>query len=272
MKAYASMRRRFSNFASSFSNVNRNMGKYRNLFIAQLIHLGQLKSIPMASAALNFYYGRLDEGDADLHRLLVDSAKRGTSPVVHRKKATQDDIDAVVRWALRDNTNKAITDACIILLSFSAFLRISEVASVQKAHLENKGQGIWWLKIPKSKSDQMKIGTTVAFKIRQEDSILWQKFMDILKSRKREHFIFATSAGDKPTTDDIRKRMKEVLKEAGLSKRALTSHSFRGGAATVALRNGASHDEIKRVGRWKSTSAMLHYIEPTPIKWYQNLR
>ena len=265
MTAYTSMRIRFADFTSSFNGVNSNLGKYRNLFLAQLIHLGQVKSIPAAVAALNFFYGRLSEGDAELQKLLIDSAKREAAPVIHRKKATEEDIDRVVQWALTEDTGSAITEACIVLLSFLAFLRISEAVNVQKNHLEDKGNGTWWLRIPRSKTDQRGMGTIIAFKVQGASGILWNKFMEMIKESSQSCFIFAATSESRPTTDNVRKRINMVLKKAGLAHRGLTSHSFRGGAATVALRKGISQEEIKRVGRWKSTSAMLHYIKPTPF-------
>ncbi|EYC32692.1 hypothetical protein Y032_0002g1044 [Ancylostoma ceylanicum] len=265
MEAYSSMRRRFADFSASFTNANSNLGKYRNLFIAHLIHMGQLKSIPIATAALNFFYGRLDDGDAELQKLLVDSAKRETPPIVHRKKASQEDIDAIVDWALTNESDETITESSIVLLSFLAFLRIGETACVRKKDLEDKGNGTWWVRIPKSKTDQRGLGSTVAFKIQGKVEEIWRKFMKVLKKIKGEQFIFATQSGNRPTTDALRKRISAVLNRAGLGHKGLTPHSFRGGAATVALRNGANQEDIKRVGRWKSTSALLHYIEPTPL-------
>ncbi|KHJ82983.1 site-specific recombinase, phage integrase family, partial [Oesophagostomum dentatum] len=271
MAAYTSMRNRFADFTSSFTSVNSNMGKYRNLFIAQLIHLRQVKSIPVAVAALNFFYGRLSEGDAELQKLLIDSAKRDSPPVIHRRKATEEDIDAVVQWALREDTNAAVTEACIVLLSFLAFLRISETANVRRNHLEDKGNGTWWLRIPRSKTDQRGMGTVIAFKVQETCGILWNRFVEQITKLPKSCFIFATTSGSRPTTDNLRKRINNVLKKAGLAHRDLTSHSFRGGAATVALRKGISQEEIKRKQRtmhrtekWKGTQGEPCIITVSP--------
>ncbi|RCN40950.1 site-specific recombinase, phage integrase family [Ancylostoma caninum] len=265
MEAYSSMRRRFADFSGSFANAGSNLGKYRNLFIAHLIHMGQVKSIPVATAALNFFYGRLDDGDAEVQKLLVDSAKREAPPIIHRRKASQEDIDAIVEWGLRNNSDEAVTESSIILLSFLAFLRIGETACVRKKDSEDKGNGTWWLRIPRSKTDQQRLGSTVAFKVQGKAEELWHKFTKVLKNLREEQFIFATRPGDRPTTDALRKRMNSDLNRAGLGHKGLTPHSFRGGAATVALRNGVNQEDIKRVGRWKSTSALLHYLDPTPL-------
>ncbi|KHJ96805.1 site-specific recombinase, phage integrase family [Oesophagostomum dentatum] len=186
-------------------------------------------------------------------------------PVTHRKKATQEDVDAVVQWALKEDTATAITESSIILLLFLAFLRISEAANIRKSHLEDNGGGTSGVKIPKTKTDQRGKGSIVAFNVKGVESILWNKFIDITTQRNKNQLIFANPADRKPKTDELRKRINAGLKNAGLSHKGLTSHSFRGGAATTALRRGVSQEDIKRVGRWKSTSVMLSYIEPTAM-------
>lgn len=89
--------------------------------------------------------------------------------------------------------------------------------------------------------------------------------MKVLMNKSGEKYAFAAPSGDRTTTDALRKRTSSVLNRAGLSHRGLTPLSFLGGAATVALKNGLSQEDIKRVGRWKTTSALLHYIDPTPL-------
>ncbi|XGW11560.1 hypothetical protein V3C99_012776 [Haemonchus contortus] len=263
MSAYSAMRIRFETFTSSLSIPRAHLGKLRNLFIAHLVHKDQLKAIPMAIAALNFFYGRLEGGEAELQKLLVDSAKRETSPVVNRRKASEEDVNTVVNWALLDGSRESVEDACAILLSFLAFLRISETANVQKKHVQDKGQGVWWLFIPKSKTDQLKRGTTTAFKVAGAHKSLWDQFMNQSLHKTGDHYLFGSTSG--PATDALRKRINSTLHSAGLHHKGLTPHSFRGGAATAALRRGVNQEDIKRVGRWKSTSSMLHYLEPTPI-------
>ncbi|KAL6730913.1 hypothetical protein Aduo_001835 [Ancylostoma duodenale] len=184
------------------------------------MHAGQNKSIPLTTTALNFYYGRLTDGDAEAQKLFIDSSKRDIAPIVHRTKAIQDDANAVVNWALNEDSEGAITDACIVLLSFLAFLRIGETAGIRKRHLEDKGSEAWWLHIPRSKTDQCAAGATIAFKVQGRDKILWYRFMQILATQPRDQFVFGTTAGSKPTTDALRKRLNTVLISADFVGRA----------------------------------------------------
>ncbi|XGW28095.1 hypothetical protein V3C99_008140 [Haemonchus contortus] len=133
--AYSSMRKRFEDFASTLSVDRSHLGNLRNLFLAHLIN--------ESYDDLNFFYGRLEGGEAKLQKLLIDSAKKETPVVVHERKASEEDIDKVVDWALNTDTIKATEDCCIILLLFAAFLRINEAAAVRKEHLESKEDGPW---------------------------------------------------------------------------------------------------------------------------------
>ncbi|KAL6735945.1 hypothetical protein Aduo_006344 [Ancylostoma duodenale] len=91
--------------------------------------------------------------------------------------------------------------------------------------------------------------------------------MDVLQSLtwKSKNFLWIRRKGYNPHNTQYQSYTRRLMISARLGRKCLTSHSFRGGAATVALRGGVSQDDIKRMDRWKSTSAMLHYTEPTPI-------
>ncbi|EYC12634.1 hypothetical protein Y032_0046g1335 [Ancylostoma ceylanicum] len=130
---------------------------------------------------------------------------------------------------------------------FLAFLRVGEAASLRKKHLVCKGNGVWWVHIARSKTDQQKRGNTVAFNIVGQNALLWTRFQEYLDNISEESFIFAPESKYPPTTDLLRKRVNAVLQNAGIGHKGLTPHSFRGGAATAAIRSGVTQDEIKRV-------------------------
>ncbi|KAK6045698.1 site-specific recombinase, phage integrase family, partial [Cooperia oncophora] len=246
--AYSSMRRRFDEFTTTLAIEKTHLGKLRNLFLAHLINQNQLKILSTAVASLNFFYGHLEDGEAELQKLLMDSAKKEAPAVMHKEKASEEDVDKMVEWALNMNTAKATEDCCIILLSYLAFLRISETAAVRKEHLQAKGGDIWWLLIPKSKTDQSKRGTEVAFKVQGRRAVLWNKFVALIADKSPHQFIFSPKFAHQPSTDSLRKRIDNVLQGAGLLHKGFTSHSFRGGAAAAALRRGVSYEDIRRVG------------------------
>lgn len=66
----------------------------------------------------------------------------------------------------------------------------------------------------------------------------------------------------KTTLDD---RLKALLHSAKLKHFHITSHSFRGGAATSALNAGISQVSVMQAGRWKTTRSFQRYINLSPI-------
>ncbi|PIO71587.1 site-specific recombinase, phage integrase family [Teladorsagia circumcincta] len=196
---------------------------------------------------INDNQGHLEKGEAELQKLLIGLAKKQTPAVGHKEKATDEDIDRGVNWALNIDTPETMEDSCIILLSFLAFLRINETAAVRKKHLERKSTDVWWLLIPKSKTDQIRRGTTVAFRVQGNRMVLWNKFMGLIADERPGRFLFSTDLAHPPSTDSLRRRISSVLRSCGLQDKGLTSHPFQGGAATAAMKRGVNED-IKRVG------------------------
>ena len=54
------------------------------------------------------------------------------------------------------------------------------------------------------------------------------------------------------------RRFKDIL---GLPEKSLTTHTFRRSGATVLANNGASLIQLKRAGRWTSSTVAEGYIE-----------
>ena len=70
-------------------------------------------------------------------------------------------------------------------------------------------------------------------------------------------FIFQN--GDPVRTDDIRSILRFALAGLKLNESLYDTHSFRIGRATDLFKMGRSVEDIKRVGRWKS-SAVYKYL------------
>ena len=63
----------------------------------------------------------------------------------------------------------------------------------------------------------------------------------------------------------LRDRLKALLQTTGISHVNITSHSFRGGAATQALKLGAHQFDVMQAGRWKTVSAFQSYLAPQTL-------
>ncbi|KAK6016053.1 hypothetical protein OSTOST_18468, partial [Ostertagia ostertagi] len=156
-------------------------------------------ALPLAVAALNFFYRHLERGEAELQKFLIDLAKKQTPAIRHKEKATDED-------------------------GYSTDVK--------------------WLLIPKSKTDQIKRGTTVAFRVQDNRMVLWDKLMGPIADEP-DRFLFSTDSAHPASSDSLRRRINEVLRSCGIQDKGLTSHSLRGGAATAAMRKGVKYEDIQ---------------------------
>jgi integrase len=75
-----------------------------------------------------------------------------------------------------------------------------------------------------------------------------------------EHLIFFTRNGTPLTTNNVRRRLRSVLAEAGID--GVTPHAFRRTVATVLDRAGGADLAAEMLGHTSSKITKQHYIEP----------
>lgn len=75
-----------------------------------------------------------------------------------------------------------------------------------------------------------------------------------------EHLIFFTRNGTPLTTNNVRRRLRAVLDEAGIE--GVTPHSFRRTVAAVIDRAGGADLAAEMLGHTSSEITKAHYIEP----------
>lgn len=78
-------------------------------------------------------------------------------------------------------------------------------------------------------------------------------------SEDPEHLVFFTRNGTPLTTNNIRRRLRAVLEEAGIE--GVTPHSFRRTVATVLDRAGGADLAAEMLGHTSSKITKEHYIE-----------
>lgn len=81
-----------------------------------------------------------------------------------------------------------------------------------------------------------------------------------IASEAPEHLIFFSRNGTPLTTNNIRRRLRAVLEEAGIV--GVTPHSFRRTVATVLDRAGGADLAAEMLGHTSSKITKEHYIEP----------
>lgn len=79
-------------------------------------------------------------------------------------------------------------------------------------------------------------------------------------SAEPDHLIFFTRNGTPLTTNNVRRRLRAVLNEAGID--GVTPHSFRRTVATVLDRASGPELAAEMLGHTSSKITKEHYIEP----------
>lgn len=79
-------------------------------------------------------------------------------------------------------------------------------------------------------------------------------------SEDHEHLIFFTRNGTPLTTNNIRRRLRAVLAEAGIA--GVTPHSLRRTVVTMLDRAGGADLAAEMLGHTSSKITKQHYVEP----------
>lgn len=81
-----------------------------------------------------------------------------------------------------------------------------------------------------------------------------------IASEDQDHLIFYTRNGTPLTTNNVRRRLRSVMAEAGIE--GVTPHSFRRTVATMLDRAGGADLAAEMLGHTSSEITKAHYIEP----------
>ena len=118
------------------------------------------------------------------------------------------------------------------------------------------------LRIKTSKTDQLRIGTTLVLGATKAEICPVAALLDYLNRRGSSPGpLFITKGGAPLRQQVFVANIQQALTAAGLEGINFNGHSFRIGAATTASEGGIPETTIKILGRWDSM-AYLHYIRP----------
>ena len=160
------------------------------------------------------------------------------------------------------------------LLTFFAALRISEVVAGSKGDESRTAlqladvqlrDGVMRLHIHRSKVDQWGKGVSVTLTQCQIATICPVRAMEVYLSRRgtKQGYLFIHNDGSPLTRYQFWRFAKEALRREGAHGLQFGTHSFRIGAASTAASLGYQPQDIKRIGRWASTT-YRRYVRPLP--------
>ena len=125
------------------------------------------------------------------------------------------------------------------------------------------------LRIKASKTDQLRVGTTIALGATKAEICPVTALLDYLNRRGYTPGpLFITEGGTPLRRQAFVDNIQQALTAVGLEGSKFNGHSFRIGAATTASEVGVPETTIKILGRWRSM-AYQRYIRPPPDKLAQ---
>uniref|UniRef100_A0A914XTL6 Tyr recombinase domain-containing protein n=1 Tax=Plectus sambesii TaxID=2011161 RepID=A0A914XTL6_9BILA len=222
-----------------------------------------------ARAALVWYFELLgcqaNLARAPIAVAMAQGAQRRAPLVVHHEKVTGEEMRLI--YSRFTGPNLSLIDhriGTVLSLLFGAFLRVSEVVALRKDDI-SFDSGRVWLAIRKSKTDQL--GKSERRPIARSDGAYCavanlEKWMAKVPCSA---FLFpclstATSMATKPmSADSVRAELQRVLQACGIAC-PLTPHSFRGGAATMAVEKGVPVRAVMAMSRWQSPGGFAPYV------------
>ena len=279
-KAYGKALQNYNNFVNSYYDHDSSFPvnfDHLQRYIAYLHHLGlAIGSVQSALSAINYIHKAM--GGADVFqnvwvaRMMLGFKKSHTPVQDSRQPFTTSSISKLC--AAVDVIHGVSTDAVLLKsmfrLSFHAFLRVGEITVskqlAQNPNLLQRNQiricptthviDISFSRYKHSKSlipFKLAISTAAAGTLLATDL---EKYLGERGSAPGPLFLRDSS----PVSNYyFTTQLKRCLEVAGMDSSKFKTHSFRIGAATSSILRGATHEQVRQMGRWHS-DAFQRYI------------
>ncbi len=207
--------------------------------------------------------GRKDPVVGELTERALSAYKREMSHVGHGQAhgLKWEDADRIARVAFQDGDLTGFRDAAIIAVMSDALLRVSEVAALQREHVEFMSSGDGVLHIRRSKTDQEGKGATLFL---GRPTVKYLKHW-LSKARVTDGSFFRRVYKDVVhpcglSTRTVMRVIKRRAHEAGIEEN-VSGHSLRVGSAQSLARAGATLVDMQVCGRWKSPDMPARYAQ-----------
>jgi integrase len=206
---------------------------------------------------------------ADVRLTLRGIARSQGRPKKKAKALSLSDLETMVRYLAAKDGLIALRDNAVLQIAFFAALRRSELVALTVADLAWESEGLV-ITLPRSKTDQEGQGLVKAIPFGDPDGLCPATALKrwLAAAAISEGVIFRRvtrwgEVGDKALdAGSVNAILDANAKAAGLVQLTdLSSHSFRRGLATSAIRAGAAFTDVKRQGGWKNDATVHGYIE-----------
>uniref|UniRef100_A0A914WPE2 Tyr recombinase domain-containing protein n=1 Tax=Plectus sambesii TaxID=2011161 RepID=A0A914WPE2_9BILA len=246
------------------------------LFLAEkFAQTGGRGATETAQAALIWYFDMMcttpNPARAIHAKAVVEGARRLAPAPVHREKVTVEEVRLICRSFTGPSTS--LLDhriGTLLSIMFSAYLRVSEGIALMKEDIKVDADQMM-ITIRTSKTDQYGQSEHRPIRRSKDSSSSSDSFCPVanmeswLERVPESRFVFPnlSSVSKRATThmsdDNVRAELRRVLAACGITRK-LTTHSFRGGAATTATEIGVPERAVMAAGRWKSVGGFQPYV------------
>jgi integrase len=159
-----------------------------------------------------------------------------------------------------------LRDAALVALALRCMRRPGEMGILKRKHILGWKDGLFKVKIPKSKTDQLMKGKVIPIDSVPDSKICPVKLVEryiLLTNPGINDFLFQSSSGKQLSASAVSAIVKRMAENAQL-KGKFSGHSLRIGGATAAAKAGLTTAQIKSVGGW-SSDAVNRYIRPVSV-------
>lgn len=157
-QSYGRLIRQYEEWLTQYPRLQADSPQVRNLYLCYCWEQKKFKTMGQVSAALSWQYGTLASEEREVANLILESARREATPVVHREKITEREVWDMVEKAGESDTGLRLS--VFLLMGFYGMLRVSELCSLQWEDIVEANSHIVIL-LRCSKTDQQRKGARV---------------------------------------------------------------------------------------------------------------
>lgn len=267
-KAYRSDIRHFENWGGKLPASSQQIVEYLKYY-ADKINPRTLERRLVAISHWHNYQNFTDPTrNSTIQKTLKGIRRAHGNPQQKAHAISLEELSCIHNYLSEQNSLAALRDDALFLIGFFGAFRRSELVNIQVEHIQWKKEGIV-ITMPKSKTDQENIGTTVFIPFANSELcpiVSLKKW--ITAANIKIGALFRRIAKNANIADEaltplsvsllLKKRYAEI---DIVTRNPVSGHSLRRGLATCAAKAGAPLQTIMRSGRWKQTSTVLEYIE-----------
>lgn len=201
-----------------------------------------------------------------LRKGLARAQATGDAEKLHREPVTWKHM-AALKTVWDGDGERGVMLWAAACTCFFGCLRAGEALAPEAGHFDDKAHLSWedvqmeqvpsprWIRvrIKESKTDRLRKGAYVRLPRTDADICPVVAVLRYMAARKAGPGPFFRTEGGRGLTRRVFvSEVKAALVKHGIPHQGISGHSFRIGAATEAARSGASDEEVKALGRWRS--------------------